>query len=225
MFPDSLSLIQALTFYHTVNNQLQVCTLNFVCSGTAGGGSTAAQLGAAVYAKWRIFIQATCNTALTIYGYTVRPLGSLGSNVHLTAAPVTATSGVTGSLATLQTPTQVRAVASWTTALVGRKFRGRNYLPSPDASMLTPATGYPVAAYQAAWVSVQNLLIPGPITVTNGGTTSSWDFLLLHRPKKVVPPAIPGNWTGDLITAGKPITKFGTQRKSGEYGRPNGLPF
>jgi hypothetical protein len=119
-----------------------------------------------------------------------------------------------GAVGTAGLPTQVRGMLKRTTATVGRKGRGRLYLPFPDASSLAATPGFlPGGAYL---VSVTNLAnaTEGAITLTVGalsiGCTSVITGKTLATPLKVT------NWVAEKA--------WGTQRRSGSFGRQNPYP-
>lgn len=229
MAVDQVGSIVLTTAYFGVNNQVQMCDVFYACASTSGGGSTIQNLSAQVTAMWAAWKTSALNTASTYLGLTVRQVGLAGSSAGwLPNAPLTQTSGVTGSQTVGQTPTQARPLISWQTAFVGRAYRGRNYLPSPDASMLTATTGLPTVAFQSINLTLAAALYAGGgLTAVNGGTTSLWQLVLVKRPKKIKPvPASPPyytTWTlNSIINYTSPLL-LGTQRRSGSYGRPN--PF
>jgi hypothetical protein len=124
-----------------------------------------------------------------------------------------------GVLTNALLPTQVRPLITWTTLFAGRKYRGRNFLFTPDSSMSAAATATPAAALTTA---MQTLLtaFSAPFVLTGGGNSTSWYPVIAHRPK---PPATV--WTWDYADPGTYRIVFATQWKSGGTGRINANPW
>lgn len=193
-----------------VDAQTEENNFGFVCTSNSGGGDTRAALGAFVLAAFNSAILPTIKADAGTYGFKVSQVGPKPPPLPVTA--VSASSGTAASGVTL--PTQSRPVISWQTLSAGKGYRGRNYLPTPTSLFIT--TGLiPTSGYLTQANALVASLLGG---LTSGGTT--WALALLHKPK----PPTTLVWTASLITAGKARAAFGTQRRSGNYGRPNYNP-
>jgi hypothetical protein len=114
-------------------------------------------------------------------------------------------------------PTQVRGLLQVRTALVGRRQRGRMYMPTPITTMGNP-DGSPSSTYQGQIQAFANNILGG---FAIGG--SIWGMVLYHRPHPKATPPIP--YTVTAVSAITASTKFATQRRSGQYGRVNVNPW
>jgi hypothetical protein len=112
-------------------------------------------------------------------------------------------------------PTQTAGVVTKLTNFRGRRNRGRTYLPFPSAASDDPGGG-PTAGY----VTNASLLAILVFTPANYGTVTDYASLqpyLVHG--HTIPP------TGTDVIGYNARLKWGTQRKRGQYGRTNVLPF
>lgn len=126
-----------------------------------------------------------------------------------------------GAVAGGQLPGQVCGVISLLTDTSGRQFRGRMYVPFPaqaDCTAVNPTT--PIAGYvtrltllSAAFVGQETLA-----GIAGGSVTFSW--AIKHGLPKVGPVPLPSP-----ITNARSNKLWGTQRRRGNYGRPNSVPI
>jgi len=118
-----------------------------------------------------------------------------------------------GTVAGDPLPSQCAGLISWRTALAGKRNRGRTYMPFP-AEADNAVTEFPSADYQARLQTLASTL--ENITLLN---TEAGDIFLRMQVNSVA-----GNTFTDvdgyLIRA-----KWATQRRRGQFGRPNALPF
>lgn len=118
-----------------------------------------------------------------------------------------------GVIASDLLPGQVSGIGSWRTALAGRKYRGRVYVPFPGESHNEP-TGIPSAAY----VTLLNTLLTALSTTRTpgaGGDTATLRPMIFHRATNTV----------DQIIAQTARQRWASQRRRGSYGRTNPTPF
>lgn len=120
-----------------------------------------------------------------------------------------------GTAGVMAAPTQTSGIITIKDGLAGRAHRGRIYIPFPDQISVSP-TGGNTLAYEA---SLNTLLgaFGANQTCGVGGNTTTLQLGIFHR----LP--VPGNAT--VVTFLTTPDKFATQRRRGEYGRPNVLPF
>lgn len=129
-------------------------------------------------------------------------------------APVVDYSNTAGGDTNFTAPTQVRGLASWKTALSGRAYRGRSYIPTPSIDSIT-TDGKVTTACATVWL---NWAVYAGQPQTLSGTT--WVPGIYHRkPTAVI------SSTFDATTGVTVSNQFATQRRSGAYGRPNNAPF
>lgn len=111
-------------------------------------------------------------------------------------------------------PTALRPLIRLRTELVGTAYRGRLFAFTPGSSVLD-ANGKPTAAVGAAWVQLLSPYMTGYVTF---GTT--WQLVIYHRPKPSAPfiePTVVNSVTNSGL--------YGTQHRSGSFGRPNIAPW
>jgi hypothetical protein len=114
-------------------------------------------------------------------------------------------------------PTQNSGVISKHTALAGRPFRGRNYIPFPWPAAID-ANGAPTGAYS----SLLNLLcakLDTVLTVTGALGSATLVQTIYHAKGYGRPPAFQHTTTRTVGTFAS--GRYGTQRRRGEYGRQN----
>ena len=112
-------------------------------------------------------------------------------------------------------PTQVRGLISYQGNAAGPRNRGRQYIPFPSVTALT-ASGLVSTTYSTSLTNLRAVLSVTRIFIGATGNTTVFP-VVAHRP------FLPSNWS--TVTQMFARTKFGTQRKSGAYGRPNTAPF
>jgi len=135
-------------------------------------------------------------------------------------APVAAvTNANPGLVAGTTLPRQASGILSWQTALAGRKYRGRTYLPFPPSSF-DALDGVPSGAALTAYAAIGNPLLAYTTNVASG---CSFKMVLYGRPKPSAVPPIPYTVT-DMVGVITP-SKWATQRRRGSYGRPNTSPI
>lgn len=190
------------------DSQLQECNIGYKCTAI-GGADTRALLGPAVQAFFTARVIPNMAVVSSLYGWRVQQLDPLPA-----ASTVFGTAIVAGTAGATSAPTQARPLLSWITAFAGKKYRGRIYVFTPTFDC-SDATSYPNAATLGTVNNLGNDL-RGSVVV--GGST--WKSVILHKP-----PAAGGPWTSTDITNHKAAIYFGTQRRSGNTGRLNKLPW
>lgn len=208
-YVDHVGDIFRLTMAWSYNNsQVEECTLHYQVAATSGGDSRAGMLG---------YIQTVVNANITpelpattvFYGVQLSPVKTLAP-----WAPVIEYDGTVGGTASLEIPTQVRGLISWHTAMSGRAYRGRMYLPTPTIDGVT-TTGKPTTTLLTAWASFASTMTT---PVVASGTT--WVPGIYHRvPTHLISSVF------DAIISATVSSEFATQRRSGAYGRTNAPPF
>lgn len=117
----------------------------------------------------------------------------------------------TGSAATL--PGQAAAVMTKRTLLAGRAYRGRIYLPFAAQAMNNATTNKPEPAAMALFNAIGTALA-GNITVGTVPNQTVLQPVLFHRRTGTTTPL------QEMTAAGA----WGTQKRRGNYGRPNVYP-
>ncbi len=192
---------------YTSELQVEMINLNYRCV-TSGGADTRAGLAAAVYAGLIGSYDNIMSFNSSIYGWKV-------AYINRTPPPSPLTGGTSspGAVATFFLPTQNRPLLRWLTGFTGRGYRGRVFMFSPAASKVTTG-GIPSTDVTTAMATF-GTAATAPI-VTGGST---WHLVIAHRS---LPPVV--TWTTTDVTGYTAIQKYATQRRSGQYGRPNVIP-
>lgn len=138
------------------------------------------------------------NSALNAQHSTLVTLSSIGLrsiNVANQAEVPATVAGAAGTSSTPMLPQQVAAVVTVRTALAGRRFRGRVYLPGWAQIAGASSSAFTTAAGTAALSFIS--------TVGNALFTSNYTLSVLSRPvfQEVTPPTIPPTFI--LIRAGQ----------------------
>lgn len=213
---ESMAVIEAVGDVNRVtiaciqpDSQTQMVNICYRCS-VAGGGDSRVTMANTCLAKFTANYLAQMAPASILYGWKV-------SSVNKAPAVQPVWNNLTpanGTGANPPAPTQARPLLRFSTAFAGRKYRGRIFLFTPGVAACAN-TGYPTAALIAA---VQAL---GAALVTNivaGGST--WVPVIAHRIK-----GLPASTTVTDITGYSSPGLFGTQRRSGNTGRLNPVPW
>lgn len=195
----------------TASDQASVLVMHWLCNTKIGTGATDAQIATQLDAVFFPVMKPLISTLTTYRGVGVRkrfplPLGSLSSTIANLAAG-------TGSASLL--PRQVSGIITARTALAGKSYRGRLYIPFPGTGDLDGTIlAKPIASYQTRLNALGAALLPG-FTAGVGGNTNSFAPVIFSK----------------KLSASTPITQFlgqllwATQRRRGGFGRPNPPPF
>lgn len=111
-------------------------------------------------------------------------------------------------------PKQVSGLIKCWADAGGPAYRGRIYLPFPCEAD-NDANGQPTNSWNTLATPIKNYLY-SVITVTSGGNTNDWTPVIYHR-------AGPSN--SPTIVQAQVVLKWATQKRRGDFGRINALPF
>jgi len=200
--------------FTNVNSQIQECNVNFVVTAQAGGLDFRTNLQTAVENLWVTYWAATANTAQKLYGSKLSCIWP-----RPPAAPLTTVRNIPGVQTGGLIPTQVRPLLRWQTALAGRKYRGRMFLPTPDFDFVNQVLNNPTNGLLLAMTAL-GTGINTIFTYTSGASFTSYTPCIAHR--LAGPPV---TWTYDLVIGTSNNQNFATQWKSGGTGRVNALPW
>lgn len=115
--------------------------------------------------------------------------------------------------------TQVSGLIAWKTGLPGRHFQGRIF-PGFADEVFQDTNGDLLAGGVAVLDGIR-LAYTTPIVLTSGVDTETWALCV----RSVVPgPGLP-LVTYNTVTTGIARNKWATQRRRGQFGRTNALPF
>lgn len=189
-------------------NQIGVNVVHYRESATTGTGATPQDVAGAVDGAVQAAYKAAISTAADYRGVgaaRVSPVPSLENNSVANAGG--------GSVAGGILPTQTAGLISWRTALPGRANRGRIYISFPGSADLS-VSETPIATYATRIQAISTALI-GPITAGVGPNTSTLKLCLRHKATGTVTDVVSG-----LVQL-----RWATQRRRGDWGRQNVLPF
>jgi hypothetical protein len=110
-------------------------------------------------------------------------------------------------------PKQVSGLITFRTAFGGRAFRGRKYIPFPAESSSGPAA-QPLPLYVSGLQAIGDACLP-LMLVQDGANFTNLQFVVFHRSG--------GTGTPIILAVGRP--QWATQRRRGDFGRPNDAPF
>jgi hypothetical protein len=191
------------------NAQVQEVTLTWIIT-QQGAGDSRLLLAQRISGDWLSFFNGTMPSNTIFIGTKISHV-----QTFVPYEPVIDTRNTIGGGGATTLPTVLRPVTPQRTELVGRAYRGRVYGFTPDSTQLTPA-GNPEPTLMQTY---QNMLGPYHEGVVVGGTT--WHTCLFHRPKSPTAPII----APTLIKYTSLGKYFGSQHRSGSYGRPNVAPW
>lgn len=110
-------------------------------------------------------------------------------------------------------PKQASGIISWRTAVGGRRGRGRSYIAFPDEDSNID-TGYPDATYMADIETLAAKMQNTGALIFSGANTMTANLVIWHRPFSAP----------TLVDHHTTPQKWATQRRRGDFGRPNKVP-
>lgn len=119
-------------------------------------------------------------------------------------------------------PTQVSGVIGWKTLIAGRHNRGRIYPGFVDA-LFADAAGSLTAGGVAVLAPIAAAYGTQPVVTTVAPAGTDTFRLCVRSVTVAVPP--PNLVAYTPVVTGIPRTRFATQRRRGQFGRTNVLPF
>lgn len=201
-----------VTMFVENGEQVAMIGMHFVVVSVTGTGETLNGIASEINGAVRSPMAALLPTTADYVGLTVRNVSHTGITVGAAktsggAGPGTDTSG--------PLPTQAALVVTKLTDTSGPGGRGRNYIPFPPRSGDdTTSAGSPNAAYIALVDTMYAALAQEHICDAGGGNVTTIDPEVFHEQTT----------TGTPIVGYRVNPKWGTQKRRGDYGRPNGLP-
>lgn len=196
------------------NNQIALNVLHWKVTGVTSGGLTLASIAAQFDTNWFFSYKLWMSPDSSWRGVGVRNLTAPRTTEFASIAHDGVGTGGGQNL-----PTQTSGVLSTFTGLGGRKGHGRFYPGFPastyaDAQGEQNAAGSLQLAQIAAVINVSEVLSVGP-------TSTTVQMVVRNKDLPGPPPVPQGTDVRSIITR----LIFGTQRRRGQYGRPNALPF
>lgn len=203
---NELAQVRIVTY---LGSQSAINVLHFRVSAVVTGGITTLEAATALDPTWDDEYKNCIPDDVTYRGTGVRKITA----IPLPLEDVFVGNEAPGNLNDIPLPGQVATVIAWKTALVGRSFRGRTYIPWAGQGANDPP-GVPSAAHRAL-VAALGVAILGPHVIV--GATGTVTLKLCVR-------SIPLTVNTD-VTQGLVRTVWGTQRRRGGFGATNPPPF
>lgn len=119
-----------------------------------------------------------------------------------------------GTVAGDELPKQITGLLSHRTSLAGAGFRGRTYVPFPGETD-SAADGLPGGGYVLRMVDLRQVLIAAHLVIGAGGGSVTLQLVVFRRATGV----------STIVVASIVRTFWATQRRRGDFGRPNIPPF
>lgn len=119
---------------------------------------------------------------------------------------------IPGAVVSGDLPRQTSGLITLRTLTIGRKGRGRMYVPFPPTT-LSDVNGQPTAGYLTALTALRNV-VGANVVLTDGVNVMTFQPCLYKR----------GALVGTPVTSAVNRLSWATQRRRGSFGRPNALP-
>jgi hypothetical protein len=140
-------------------------------------------------------------------------IGQVISPLPLLARVLYDADGGVGTAGAIGLPKQTSGLIRFQTNFAGPGFRGRAYIPFPSATS-NQADGVPTNAYNANGLVLADAL-KNFIAVSNGGRTATVQMGLFRRAGSIFTP----------IVSDGAAANWATQKRRGDFGRPNLAPL
>lgn len=204
-------------FYNWCNSQLGMTNIKFRVQSITGGGTspTLGDIAKVLQDSWETNYPPMTGAETVLLGTKVNSL-----KPAIAQLPGVAASAVGIGLGAGNLPLQISGIVSLQTALAGRAYRGRMYIPFPDAVYDTPLLHFPTPAYTAFCATLVNdILALTTAVAAGGGQTVSWLYGIYHR-AVIGPPPVPASFT-PLAGFARPRAAWAGQHRRGDYGKLN----
>lgn len=191
-------------------SQLGENVLHYEGLSFVGTGGTIADAAARISTVLAPLYKPLLHPAATFYGVMCRQVFPLPKSISY--ADATGAGSGTGTGGAL--PKQVSYLISKKSETPGRKGQGRLYVPFPAGGDNDTATAAPNAGAMVKLIALRAQLV-STLTIGAGGNTSVISPILWNQTEvRIVP-----------ITAMFAVQEWATQRRRGDFGRKNALPF
>jgi hypothetical protein len=198
--------------------QLGLNKTTWQVTGTTTGGATQQEISAVLDGNWAAAYKALVANGVAYRGTSVQKIWPLPRVVR----EFNVTNAGAGTAGAAACPTQTAGLISFQTANSGRSYRGRIYIPFP-AIVDVQNSGAPVVGYGTRTATLATWYV-NPITIVGvGGSTTIQQVIFHRKPTKSGGP--PPAHSSDNVVSSSTRVLFATQRRRGEYGRQNILPF
>jgi len=190
--------------------QIALNVLHYLCLAVSAAPPDYAMVAAAFDTLMAANYKNIIGSSASYRGVTAKRLTSIQS------IPYPAIGGAGPGTSGTMCPTQAAGVITIRTRFGGSGYRGRIFVPFIGSVYLTPGGG-PTTTLQTLMANIAVAM--GPQITVSGGAGSSCILQQVIRKRG-------GIMTADPQVIGYTVQpKFGTQRRRGQYGQPNVLPF
>lgn len=196
--------------YCTLQNQTAINVLHWRVSGIGGAGLSDQDMADKLSADLAPFYKALISSGATYWGLSLQRIspGPIPIEVHTINAQGIGTGDLT------RMPKQVCGYFNRKTTFAGRSEIARTYVPFPGEDDNGDATAAPTAGYMTRLGALAGHLI-GTIVLGTGGDTVSIIPVIWHRTTS----------SSTVIVTAQAKQRWATQRRRGDFGRPNNPPF
>lgn len=209
--------IYELTLVCQASEQIGLMRRHYSQSVTVGTGPTLDQIATHFTTVFPTVVKACLASGASYQGLMVSKVFPLPR----TAAEIDTTGVGSGTVAGDVLPRQCRGIITLRTNNAGPNWRGRVYVPFPCEAD-NAAGGLPSAGYITALSNLAGIITTTYPLIGGGGNTATLTPVLWR-----------GIYVNGQLTSRTPVPwatwvarpRFGTQRRSGSYGRPNVLPL
>lgn len=189
--------------------QLGMNVVHYIVDQVQGASQTELQVATNLEAAIGPAMKPLLNNNASFYGVHVQKIKPLPPTIGATSALVSGPG--TGGANSL--PTEVCGIVTKRTAFAGRTYRGRIYVPFPSQTAVVVATGIPTAAYQTNLTALGAVMLAGR---TIGVLPDTVHLNPIVFSKK--------NGSYASVTTWLARSKWGAQRRRGDYGQANTFP-
>lgn len=175
-----------------------------------GSGTTLGTIATLMNSVFADLYKACLSSAADWIGVAVRIIKPLPASAAAFNKEDTGAGSRTGDVL----PRQTAGIVTLQSMLGGRKYRGRAYIPFPAESDNT-SEGVPAAGYRTNIQALGDAMVTDRIAGTPGVNDLTLTPCLYHRAS---------NDTTDLFTA-QERDRWASQRRRGDYGAGNAIPF
>jgi len=192
------------------NGQFLENVFHYMC-GSAGTGDSRMALCNNINSGYATHLAPVTSSVVKYYGSRCSVI-----KAALPFNPVFTISNSPGNSPDPPAPSQVRMLTTWLTDFSGPAYRGRTYHHTPPTTAIS-ANGEPTAAAITQYANFGTFMLT---PVVSGGST--WSIGVLHYEKRTtVSQPIGFTQIKTKITG----TRWATQRRGGDYGKPNLPPW
>lgn len=200
--------ILEVTVYCTAGNQVAINVLHYYVAAIGGAVPQYDDLPDRAYVHYETPYRNWLSEDANFAGVGVRRMAPDAKTIEYTSIDIVPGNGDATCL-----PLQVAGLVTFRSDTPGPSGRGRAYIPFPPASSLEGA-GAMVAGYKTLLEAVADAIGP---SISWTAVASAWTVTL----QQIVAPRIPSIY----IEVSAPTGLWATQRRRGDYGRPNSLPI